>query len=112
MFLIAAVLPSFGKMPENPTYFFKREVNSLYCNATGGPAPLKTWSRNNIKIETRDRFTVHSNSTVVVSNAAETDGGEYKCEAINVKGAKESVTTVKVVGMYLSSTLFSLIKVS
>ncbi|RMX54502.1 hypothetical protein pdam_00019992 [Pocillopora damicornis] len=64
--------------PQNITVMEKERKNvTLYCNATGKPAPRLSWIRE------RDGKIVASGNTLVILSADRSHRGEYRCVADN-----------------------------
>ena len=87
--------------PEDMVVFARNADNSrasltLYCNATGDPAPTITWYRNGMTFNNA-RTTVNDNGTLLIVNITEgvdaTPGGlSYHCTAMNKFGTIRSRT--------------------
>ena len=112
--------PTIVQLPKNKT-IKSSESTSFTCTATGKPQVLINWSKNNIIIQneslsdggvpviitnsTIGNCTITdppsqcvSSSTLRISNATATDGGEYTCIAANVAGNDTDIGTLIVNG--------------
>ena len=60
---------------------------TLFCNATGNPAPIILWTKDGSPINnnSRIRFSIH-NRLLTISNVNRTDSGHYRCVANNSLG--------------------------
>ena len=69
---------------------------TLFCNATGNPAPIILWTKDGSPIinNSRINFSIH-NRLLTISNVNRADSGHYQCVANNSLGSDTSnVTTV------------------
>ncbi|XP_066015791.1 hemicentin-1-like isoform X2 [Pocillopora verrucosa] len=64
---------------------------TLFCNATGNPAPIISWTKDGspTKNNSRIRFSKH-NRLLTISNVNRTDSGHYRCVAKNSLGNNTS----------------------
>ena len=92
---------------------------TLFCNATGNPAPIISWTKDGspTKNNSRIRFSKH-NRLLTISNVNRTDSGHYRCVAKNSLGNDTSnVSTVNIQCKFSShhctgmNTLLSLTRV-
>lgn len=93
--------PEFVERLPDPMYLFRGRVGKIPCNSRGGPVPKKTWYKNNQLVNLRlARYSQDVNGTLIINLVDNTDRGQYRCVAVNIKGRAEMVTNVIVVGMY------------
>ena len=91
---------------------------TLFCNATGNPAPMILWTKDGSPINnSRISFSIQ-NRLLNISNVSRTDSGRYRCVANNSLGNDISnVAAVDIQCKFSSNfcigmnTLFSLIRV-
>ena len=92
---------------------------TLFCNATGHPAPMILWTKDGSPINnnSRIRFSIH-NRLLTISNVNRTDSGHYRCVANNSLGnGTSNVSTVNILCKFSShyctgmNTLLSLTRV-
>ena len=97
----------------------ERSKLTLFCNATGNPAPIILWTKDGSPINnnSRIRFSKH-NRLLTISNVNRIDSGLYRCVANNSLGNDISnVTTVDIQCKFSSNfcsdmyTLLSLTRV-
>ena len=82
-------------------YLYRGRRGKLYCNPTGGPIPTKTWYKNNQLINLKlPRYSQDVNGSLIISLVDDTDRGQYKCVAANIRGRAEMVANVQIVGGY------------
>ena len=68
---------------------------TLICEATGGPAPVISWYKNNELIVNSDKIEV-TGGTLKLKSAVKNLDGVYKCVAKNRKDEASSSTTVNI----------------
>ncbi|KPP79834.1 hypothetical protein Z043_100554, partial [Scleropages formosus] len=69
----------------------------LACDADGYPEPRVTWARNNIVLETSDKYSINEDgSEMIIKNIEKVDEGEYTCIAKNKAGEKEAEVSLNV----------------
>ncbi|CAI9737963.1 neural cell adhesion molecule 2 isoform X5 [Octopus vulgaris] len=89
------VPPKISKPPEVSKPVEGSEL-SLSCKATGDPNPRYMWFKNNQEL-TDPRFEIDSiGGKLKVSNVKKSDGGKYKCMAINVGGNDTATAQVTI----------------
>lgn len=63
----------------------------LLCPVDANPPAYSIlWTKNGLVIQTSNRLTILGNGTLVVSQVAESDSGNYRCTAISSIGNGES----------------------
>lgn len=76
--------------PSNVTKI-KGEDVTLYCNATGNPVPLISWTKDGSPITLNTRITLSKdNNFLKIANVNKADRGEYRCVAENSLGNNTS----------------------
>ncbi|KAL4604910.1 hypothetical protein GN956_G25462 [Arapaima gigas] len=69
----------------------------LACDADGFPEPTVTWARNNIVLETNDKYSINEDgSEMIIKNVKKVDEGDYTCIAKNKAGEKEAEVSLNV----------------
>ncbi|NWV42606.1 HMCN1 protein, partial [Grantiella picta] len=65
---------------------------SLFCEVTGNPFPVISWSKDDIQVvESSALQIVHNGKILKLLKAATEDAGQYSCKAINVAGSSEKL---------------------
>ncbi|CAG9821890.1 unnamed protein product [Phaedon cochleariae] len=94
--IIVKAAPIFTIQPES-SYPPPGGTVRLECVASGTPAPLITWFKDDVEIISEGRTTVSEDGTLVlIREVREEDGGLYVCEASNEMGMREVSAEVKV----------------
>ncbi|XP_065137446.1 neural cell adhesion molecule 1b isoform X3 [Paramisgurnus dabryanus] len=69
----------------------------LACDADGFPEPMVTWKRNNILLESGDKYSFNEDgSEMTVLDVTKLDEGDYTCIATNKAGKSEQELSLKV----------------
>uniref|UniRef100_A0A8C5HKS4 Neural cell adhesion molecule 1-like n=1 Tax=Gouania willdenowi TaxID=441366 RepID=A0A8C5HKS4_GOUWI len=69
----------------------------LACDADGFPEPTVTWARNNIVLETGDKYSLNEDgSELVIKDVKKVDEGDYTCIAKNKAGEKSEEVSLNV----------------
>nr|XP_055052248.1 neural cell adhesion molecule 1b isoform X6 [Misgurnus anguillicaudatus] len=69
----------------------------LACDADGFPEPMVTWKRNNILLESGDKYSFNEDgSEMTVLDVTKLDEGDYTCIATNKAGESEQELSLKV----------------
>ncbi|KAK7171670.1 hypothetical protein R3I93_004084 [Phoxinus phoxinus] len=69
----------------------------LACDADGFPEPMVTWVRNNIPLESGDKYNFNEDgSEMTIQDVAKLDEGDYTCIALNKAGKSEQELSLKV----------------
>uniref|UniRef100_A0A3Q3JGM3 Neural cell adhesion molecule 1a n=1 Tax=Monopterus albus TaxID=43700 RepID=A0A3Q3JGM3_MONAL len=69
----------------------------LACDADGFPEPTVTWTRNNIVLETGDKYSLNEDgSELVIKDVTKVDEGDYTCIAKNKAGEKAEEVSLNV----------------
>lgn len=72
----------------------------LFVNVTGRPAPVLTWRKPGIDLQSRGFIdTTDSYTQLIVEKVHRYDAGKYTIEAENPSGKKSATILVKVYGM-------------
>ncbi|XP_022799388.1 hemicentin-1-like [Stylophora pistillata] len=89
--------PEIAAHPHNFTTEEGHDV-TLYCNATGNPAPTISWTKYGNPISNGSRIILSpSHEQLTITNVNRIDSGKYKCQAKNRVGTDTSfVSTVTV----------------
>ena len=67
---------------------------TLFCNATGNPAPIILWTKDGSSIGNNSRISFSiPGRLLIISNANRTDSGHYRCVANNSLGNDTSNVT-------------------
>ena len=66
----------------------------LYCNVTGKPAPLITWTKDEGTDIPHARYQGSNNRILIIDGAQPEDSGTYTCIASNTVG--EATVTMRV----------------
>ena len=78
------------------------ESLTLDCQPTGSPAPSVLWTRDGVEVEASESVTLASDGTLVISPVFTLDAGSYSCIASNTLGTTSAVTTLTVLGTYIT----------
>ncbi|XP_010891829.1 neural cell adhesion molecule 1a isoform X16 [Esox lucius] len=69
----------------------------LACDADGFPEPTVTWARNNVVLESDDKYTLNDDgSELIIKDVKKVDEGDYTCIARNKAGEKEEEVSLNV----------------
>ncbi|XP_039526705.1 neural cell adhesion molecule 1b isoform X15 [Pimephales promelas] len=69
----------------------------LACDADGFPEPMVTWVRNNIPLESGDKYNFNEDgSEMTIQDVTKLDEGDYTCIASNKAGKSEQELSLKV----------------
>ncbi|XP_029556032.1 neural cell adhesion molecule 1 isoform X16 [Salmo trutta] len=69
----------------------------LACDADGFPEPTVTWARNNIVLESDDKYSLNDDgSELIIKDVKKVDEGDYTCIARNKAGEKEEEVSLNV----------------
>ncbi|XP_077064800.1 neural cell adhesion molecule 1b isoform X2 [Siphateles boraxobius] len=69
----------------------------LACDADGFPEPMVTWVRNNIPLESGDKYNFNEDgSEMTIQDVTKLDEGDYSCIALNKAGKSEQELSLKV----------------
>ncbi|KAM6969924.1 neural cell adhesion molecule 1a isoform 3-T3 [Aplochiton taeniatus] len=69
----------------------------LACDADGFPEPTVTWARNNVVLETDDKYSLNKDgSELTIKNVMKVDEGDYTCIAKNKAGEMTAEVSLKV----------------
>ncbi|XP_036380892.1 neural cell adhesion molecule 1a isoform X3 [Megalops cyprinoides] len=69
----------------------------LACDADGYPEPNVTWARNNVVLESNDKYSLNEDgSELIIKDVKKVDAGEYICIAKNKAGTKEQEVSLNV----------------
>ncbi|XDV32498.1 hypothetical protein PO909_003293, partial [Leuciscus waleckii] len=69
----------------------------LACDADGFPEPMVTWQRNNIALESGDKYNFNEDgSEMTIQDVTKLDEGDYTCIALNKAGKSEQELSLKV----------------
>ncbi|XP_063603126.1 papilin-like [Penaeus indicus] len=85
----------------NSTEFTPQGTVRIPCEVSGFPRPRLSWFKDGVEVETRGRFAIEDDHTLVISAAEETDSGFYRCVAENAFGKADSSTPVTIRGIYV-----------
>uniref|UniRef100_A0AAY4AJA8 Neural cell adhesion molecule 1a n=1 Tax=Denticeps clupeoides TaxID=299321 RepID=A0AAY4AJA8_9TELE len=96
--VIVNVLPSIRarQIEVNATANLKHSV-MLACDADGYPEPIVTWARNNVIIESDEKYSLNEDgSELTIRDVTKVDEGDYRCIARNKAGEKEEEVSLNV----------------
>ncbi|XP_045549467.1 neural cell adhesion molecule 1 isoform X12 [Salmo salar] len=96
--VIVNVLPSIRTRQSevNATADVNQSV-MLACDADGFPEPTVTWARNNIVLESDDKYGLNNDgSELIIKDVKKVDEGDYTCIARNKAGEKEEEVSLNV----------------
>ncbi|XP_023824017.1 neural cell adhesion molecule 1-like isoform X5 [Salvelinus sp. IW2-2015] len=96
--VIVNVLPSIRTRQSevNATADINQSV-MLACDADGFPEPTVTWARNNIVLESDDKYSLNDDgSELIIKDLKKVDEGDYTCIARNKAGEKEEEVSLNV----------------
>eukprot|EP00063_Salmo_salar_P078184 XP_014053019.1 PREDICTED: neural cell adhesion molecule 1-like isoform X9 [Salmo salar] len=96
--VIVNVLPSIRTRQSevNATADINQSV-MLACDADGFPEPTVTWARNNIVLESDDKYSLNDDgSELIIKDVKKVDEGDYTCIARNKAGEKEEEVSLNV----------------
>uniref|UniRef100_A0A4W5M056 Neural cell adhesion molecule 1a n=1 Tax=Hucho hucho TaxID=62062 RepID=A0A4W5M056_9TELE len=96
--VIINVLPSIRTRQSevNATADINQSV-MLACDADGFPEPTVTWARNNIVLESDDKYSLNDDgSELIIKDVKKVDEGDYTCIARNKAGEKEEEVSLNV----------------
>ncbi|XP_059370589.1 neural cell adhesion molecule 1b isoform X15 [Carassius carassius] len=69
----------------------------LACDADGFPEPMVTWARNNVPLESGDKYSFNEDgSEMTILDVTKLDEGDYTCIAKNKAGQSEQELSLKV----------------
>ncbi|XP_059912998.1 neural cell adhesion molecule 1a isoform X1 [Gadus macrocephalus] len=69
----------------------------LACDADGFPEPTVTWARNNVVLETDEKYSLNEDgSELLIKDVTKVDEGDYTCMAKNKAGEKEEEVSLNV----------------
>ncbi|XP_035290758.1 neural cell adhesion molecule 1a isoform X9 [Anguilla anguilla] len=69
----------------------------LACDADGFPEPNVTWARNNVVLETDDKYSLNEDgSELIIKDVKKVDEGDYTCIAKNKAGETEREISLNV----------------
>ncbi|XP_064207104.1 neural cell adhesion molecule 1a isoform X9 [Anguilla rostrata] len=69
----------------------------LACDADGFPEPNVTWARNNVVLETDDKYSLNEDgSELIIKDVKKVDEGDYTCIAKNKAGETEKEISLNV----------------
>ncbi|XP_051535433.1 neural cell adhesion molecule 1b isoform X3 [Myxocyprinus asiaticus] len=69
----------------------------LACDADGFPEPMVTWTRNNVQLESGDKYNFNEDgSEMTILDVTKLDEGDYTCIAKNKAGESEQELSLKV----------------
>ncbi|XP_072557985.1 neural cell adhesion molecule 1a isoform X8 [Paramormyrops kingsleyae] len=69
----------------------------LACDADGYPEPTVTWARNNIVLESGDKYSINDDgSELLIKHVRKVDEGDYACIAKNKAGVKTEEVSLNV----------------
>uniref|UniRef100_A0A4W5QIH0 Neural cell adhesion molecule 1 n=1 Tax=Hucho hucho TaxID=62062 RepID=A0A4W5QIH0_9TELE len=69
----------------------------LACDADGFPEPTVTWARNNIVLESDEKYGLNNDgSELIIKDVKKVDEGDYTCIARNKAGEKEEEVSLNV----------------
>ncbi|KAM3869454.1 neural cell adhesion molecule 1a [Diretmus argenteus] len=69
----------------------------LACDADGFPEPIVTWARNNVVLETDDKYSLNEDgSELIIKDVKKVDEGDYTCIAKNKAGDKAEEVSLNV----------------
>lgn len=69
----------------------------LACDADGFPEPTVTWTRDNVVLETDDKYSLNDDgSELIIKDVAKVDQGDYTCIAKNKAGEKKDEISLNV----------------
>uniref|UniRef100_A0A671M8K9 Neural cell adhesion molecule 1-like n=1 Tax=Sinocyclocheilus anshuiensis TaxID=1608454 RepID=A0A671M8K9_9TELE len=69
----------------------------LACDADGFPEPMVTWARNNVPLESGDKYSFNEDgSEMTILDVTKLDEGDYTCIAKNKAGESEQELSLKV----------------
>uniref|UniRef100_A0A8C4ZZD3 Neural cell adhesion molecule 1a n=1 Tax=Gadus morhua TaxID=8049 RepID=A0A8C4ZZD3_GADMO len=75
----------------------------LACDADGFPEPTVTWARNNVVLETDEKYSLNEDgSELLIKDVTKVDEGDYTCMAKNKAGEKEEEVSLNVFGKRIS----------
>ncbi|XP_014612652.1 PREDICTED: tyrosine-protein phosphatase Lar isoform X14 [Polistes canadensis] len=81
----------------------------LLCGAVGSPAPIISWVRNMLPMDTSNpRFTVLETGTLQITNSISNDQAKYECVANNSVGTEYSKSTMLYVKVRRVAPSFSI----
>ena len=98
------VRPTIQTYPQS-TIVVENSTVSLFCNATGKPVPVVTWTQVN-----KPGRSFPPSGTLTISRANANDTGDYNCTASNSAGSAMASATVTVKRKYASLKLLYSIK--
>jgi len=76
---------------------------TIRCPVSGVPTADVTWERDGEQVTPGGKFSISSNSTLVIKEAAVDDSAEYTCSVKSVAGTDSKSSTVEII-----SKLFTL----
>ncbi|CAL8278928.1 unnamed protein product [Arctogadus glacialis] len=69
----------------------------LACDVDGFPEPTVTWARNNVVLETDEKYSLNEDgSELLIKDVTKVDEGDYTCMARNKAGEKEEEVSLNV----------------
>ncbi|XP_070503265.1 papilin isoform X3 [Chironomus tepperi] len=76
---------------------------TLYCNASGYPAPEISWYKDNRAVEVSDHIRIIDSQRLVVVDAQPFDSGNYRCVARNEYSQAFAAEVITVEGFHIPS---------
>ena len=101
MWVPLIVPPSIRPLAEKKIVL-RGESLTLFCNVSGQPAPVITWTH----LESND---ILNNNTWVITNVTERNLGRYQCNASNIYGNARDIIEILFQGKYLLRVSYSYI---
>lgn len=75
---------------------------SLPCHVQGYPAPVVTWTKDGVPLESDGmRYQITESHRLLVFGASPADSGYYRCVAANAFGSAEHAEQINVEGAYI-----------
>lgn len=89
--------PQFTSQPKNTTVT-ESTVAVLECSATGNPAPIITWYKDNSQVSLNGRVSQRLGQDLYITNVqSNSDEGIYYCVATNIASSIRSISaTLKI----------------
>ena len=70
---------------------------SIKCPVRGVPTPDVAWEKDGKQVTLGGRFSISSNYTLVIKEAAVDDSAEYTCSVKSVAGTDSESSTVEII---------------